>query len=458
MLDKETLVAWDKRYLWHPFTQMQDWLTEDVVIIERGEGCYLIDTAGNRYIDGTASMWTNVHGHNHPELNTALKTQLDKIAHTTLLGYSNIPAIQLAQKLVEITPAGLDKVFYSDNGSTAVEIALKMTYQYWQHKGEPQRKLFIHFDNAYHGDTIGAMSVGGIDSFHTTFDSLLFKGIRVSAPEMYRSPRDADAFSNDTTVKTRWLGAVEAALTENAGQVAGIILEPLIQGAGGMLIAPKGFLKELAALAKQRKVLLIVDEVMTGFGRTGKMWACEHENVTPDILCTAKGLAAGYLPLAATLTTDDIYNAFLGEYGDLKTFFHGHTFTGNPLACAVALENIAIFEREDLLSQLQPTLDHFRNRLQDFYALPHVGDVRVSGLAAGVELMKNPDTYTPYPFEEKVGIRVCKEALSRGAMLRPLVNTIVLIPPLGISIAELDSLLDIVYSSIEVITKKQNGV
>ena len=454
MLDKETLVAWDKRYLWHPFTQMQDWLTEDVVIIERGEGCYLIDIAGNRYIDGTASMWTNVHGHNHPELNTALKAQLDQIAHTTLLGYSNIPAIQLAQKLVEITPAGLNKVFYSDNGSTAIEIALKMAYQYWQHKGEPQRKLFIHFDNAYHGDTIGAMSVGGIDSFHTTFDSLLFKGVRVSAPEMYRSSRDTDAPSNNTAVKTHWLRTVEAALSKNAGQVAGIILEPLIQGAGGMLIAPKGFLKELAVLAKRWEVLLIVDEVMTGFGRTGKMWACEHENVTPDILCTAKGLAAGYLPLAATLTTDDIYNAFLGEYRDLKTFFHGHTFTGNPLACAVALENIAIFERENLLSQLQPTVEHFRNRLQEFYRLPHVGDVRVCGLAAGVELMKNPDARTPYPFEEKVGIRVCKEALTRGAMLRPLVNTVVLMPPLQITISELDTLLDIVYSSIETVRKK----
>jgi adenosylmethionine-8-amino-7-oxononanoate aminotransferase len=448
MIDKETLVEWDKRYLWHPFTQMQDWLTEDVVIIERGEGCYLIDTAGNRYIDGTASMWTNIHGHNHPELNTALKAQLDKIAHTTLLGYSNIPAIQLAQKLVEITPAGLNKVFYSDNGSTAVEIALKMAYQYWQHKGEPQRKLFIHFDNAYHGDTIGAMSVGGIDSFHTTFDSLLFKGIRVSAPEMYRSQRDTDAS------KTRWLHAVEDALSENAGQVAGIILEPLIQGAGGMRVAPKGFLKALAELAKRWGTLLIVDEVMTGFGRTGKMWACEHENITPDILCTAKGLAAGYLPLAATLTTDDLYNAFLGEYRDVKTFFHGHTFTGNPLACAVALENIAIFERENLLSQLQPTIEHFKNRLQNFYALPHVGDVRVCGLAAGVELMKNPDTHTPYPFEEKMGIRVCKAALTHGAMLRPLVNTIVLMPPLQITISALDTLLDIVYSSIETVTKK----
>ena len=445
MVDKETLVAWDKRYLWHPFTQMQDWLAEEPVIIERGDGCYLIDIAGNRYIDGVASMWTNVHGHNHPELNAALKTQIDKVAHTTLLGYSNIPAIELARKLVELTPVGLNKVFYSDNGSTAVEIALKMAYQYWQHRGEPQRKLFIHFDKAYHGDTIGAMSVGGIDSFHTTFDSLLFKGIRVSAPEPYRP--------NSPAVKAQWLKAVESKLSEYTGQIAGIILEPLIQGAGGMLISPQGFLKELAVLAKWSETLLIVDEVMTGMGRTGKMWACEHEAVTPDLLCTAKGLAAGYLPLAATLTTDEVYNAFLGEYKDLKTFFHGHTFTGNPLACAVALENIAIFEREDLLSRLQPTIEHFRNRLQEFKKLPHVGDVRTCGLAAGVELMKNPDTNTPYPFEEKVGIRVCKEALTRGAILRPLVNTIVLMPPLQISISELNALLDIVYKSIATVTE-----
>ena len=448
MVDKETLAAWDKRYLWHPFTQMQDWLTEVPVIIARGEGCDLIDVDGNRYIDGVASMWTNIHGHNHPQLNTALKAQVDQIAHSTLLGYSNIPAIALAKKLVELTPVGLNKVFYSDNGSTAVEVALKMAYQYWQHKGEPQRKLFIHFDKAYHGDTIGAMSVGGIDSFHATFDSLLFKGIRVSAPETYCSG-DAD----DSAVKTLWLTAVENALSEHSGQIAGIILEPLIQGAGGMLLSPSGFLKELAAVAKRSKTLLIVDEVMTGFGRTGKMWACEHEAVTPDLLCTAKGLAAGYLPLAATLTTDEIYNAFLGEYSDLKTFFHGHTFTGNPLACAVALENIAIFQRENLLARLQPTIAHFKNRLQEFHGLAHVSDVRVCGLAAGVDLMKNPDTNTPYPFEEKVGIRVCKEALTRGALLRPLVNTIVLMPPLQISISELDTLLDIVYASIEMVTQ-----
>lgn len=449
--DREKLAAWDKDYLWHPFTQMRDWLAEEPIIIERGEGVYLIDVDGNRYLDGIASMWTNVHGHNHPELNAALKNQLDKIAHSTLLGYSNIPAIQLAQKLVEITPKGLDKVFYSDNGSTAVEVALKMAFQYWQHQGQPQRKLFVHFDKAYHGDTVGAMSVGGIESFHNTFNSLLFKSIRVSAPETYRSFNVVD--DSDETLKTRWLDTVEQTLSKYSEQIAGIILEPLVQGAGGMLISPKGFLKELAALAKKRGTLLIVDEVMTGFGRTGKMWACEHENVTPDLLCAAKGLAAGYLPLAATLTTDEIYNAFLGEYRDLKTFFHGHTFTGNPLACAVALENIAIFERENLLDRLQTTIKHFQNRLQEFYTLPHVGDVRVCGMAAGIELMKNPDTYTPYPFEEKVGIRVCKAALAQGAVLRPLVNTIVLMPPLQISISELNSLLDITYRAIDTVTK-----
>ena len=447
--DRETLIAWDKDYLWHPFTQMRDWLAENTVIIERGEGVYLFDIEGNRYLDGIASMWTNVHGHNHPALNAALKNQLEKIAHSTLLGYSNIPAIELAQNLVEITPIGLTKVFYSDNGSTSVEIALKMAFQYWQHRSQPQRKLFIHFDKSYHGDTVGAMSVGGVESFHRTYNSLLFKSIRVSDLETNNHSE-----STADVTKTRWLSAVDRVLSEHSGEIAGIILEPLIQGAGGMLLSPKGFLRELSVLAKRRETLLIVDEVMTGIGRTGKMWACDHEEVSPDILCTAKGLAAGYLPLAATVTTDEIYNAFLGEYSELKTFFHGHTFTGNPLACAVALENFGIFERENLLDRLQMTIRHFKERLETFYALEHVGDVRVCGMAAGIEIMEDPDNSIPYRFEEKMGIEVCRVALAEGAILRPLVNTIVLMPPLQITIPELDSLLDITYRAIEVVTKK----
>lgn len=440
--DREQLISWDRTYVWHPFTQMQDWLDEDPVIIERGEGVYLIDIDGNRYLDGIASMWTNVHGHNHPDLNAALKNQIDKISHATLLGYSNLPAIELAQKLVEITPVGLNKVFYSDNGSTAVEVALKMAFQYWQHKGQAQRNLFVHFDNAYHGDTIGAMSVGGVDTFHNTFNSLLFDAVQVCTPQC----------TSDAERRTLWLNAVARVLAKNGGKIAGIILEPLIQGAGGMLIAPKGFLNGLAALAKKWNTLLIVDEVMTGFGRTGSMWACEHENISPDILCTAKGLTAGYLPLAATITTDEIYSAFLADYSERKTFFHGHTYTGNPLGCAVALENIAIFEREELIDKLQTTIAHFECRLQEFYQLKHVGDVRVCGMAAGIELMKNVDNNRPYTYEERVGIQVCQAALRKGVLLRPLVNTIVLMPPLQISVSELDALLDITYSAIDEVT------
>ena len=440
--DRETLTTWNKDYLWHPFTQMQDWLAEEPVIIERGEGVYLIDIEGNRYIDGIASMWTNVHGHNHTDLNAALKTQLQQISHSTLLGYSNIPAIKLAKKLVEITPVGLNKVFYSDNGSTAVEVALKMAYQYWQHKGQPQRKMFVHFDNSYHGDTVGAMSVGGIDAFHATYKSLLFKSVCLSQPK-----------PDKTDNSSKWINTVERVMLEHPNQIAGIIVEPVIQGAGGMIIAPNGFLKQLETLAKSKDILLIVDEVMTGIGRTGKMWACEHEDVSPDLLCTAKGLAAGYLPLAATLTTDEIYNAFLGEYSELKTFFHGHTFTGNPLACAVALENIAIFERDNLIERLQTTIAHFKQRLQEFYQLQHVGDVRVCGMAAGIELTENTDTKTPYSYEDKIGIQVCKAALKQGVILRPLVNTIVLMPPLQIAIPELDILLGITYQAISDVTQ-----
>jgi adenosylmethionine-8-amino-7-oxononanoate aminotransferase len=450
MLDKQTLIDWDRRYLWHPFTQMQDWLAEEPVIIERGEGVFLIDTEGNRYIDGVASMWTNVHGHNRQEINDAIKAQIDKIAHTTLLGYSNIPAIKLAKKLVEITPQGLEKVFYSDNGATSVEIALKIAYQYWRHKGEPERKIFVNLDSAYHGDTVGAMSVGCIDVFHRTFDGLLFETVRIPAPYAYRSP----VGDQPEAVRDYCLRELGKVLHEYDRQVAGIIIEPLIQGAGGMITAPEGFLKGVEALARKSNTLLILDEVMTGIGRTGRMWACEHEDVVPDILCTAKGLSAGYLPLAATLTTDEIYNAFLGAYKDLKTFFHGHTFTGNQLGCAAAYANIEIFEKEGLLEKIQRTIVHFKSRLKEFYSLDHVGDVRICGLVAGVELVRDKETKEAYALEEKVGAQVCKEALNRGVMLRPIVNTIVLIPPLQISISELDQLLNVVYPSIETVTSR----
>ena len=453
MLDNKTLADWDRKYLWHPFTQMKDWMEEVPVIIEKGEGIYLIDTEGNRYIDGVASMWTNVHGHNRREINDAITAQLDKIAHSTLLGYANVPAIQLAKRLVEITPHGLNRVFYSDDGATSVEVAIKMAYQFWRHKGESRRKVYLHLDAAYHGDTVGAMSVGGIDLFHKTFDGLLFETTATPAPYVYRSVAGEDS----DKVRDYCLHEMEEVLQTRKGEIAAVILEPLIQGAGGMITSPEGFLKGAAALARRYNTLLIVDEVMTGFGRTGKMWACEHEQVAPDILCTAKGLTAGYLPLAATLTTDEVFNAFLGDYSDFKTFFHGHTFTGNQLGCAAALANIDIFEETKLVARIQPTIEHFKNRLQTFYALDHVGDVRVCGLAAGIELVKDRVTKEEYPAAEKVGMRVCKEALKHGVMLRPLVNVIVLMPPVQITIVEVDRLLEIVYNAIESVTRESSG-
>ena len=453
MLNKKILVEWDRKHLWHPFTQMKEWMEEIPVIVERGEGIYLIDTEGNRYIDGVASMWTNVHGHNRKEINDAISVQLNKIAHSTLLGYANVPAIQLAKKLVEITPHGLNRVFYSDNGATSVEIALKMAYQYWRQKGEPRREVYLHLDGAYHGDTVGAMSVGGIDLFRNTFDGLLFESAAIPAPCVYRSVAGQDS----DTVRDYCLGEMEKVLQKREGEIAAVILEPLIQGAGGMIVSPTGFLKGAATLARKYNTLLILDEVMTGFGRTGKMWGCEHEEVVPDILCSAKGLTAGYLPLAATLTTDEIYETFLGDYRDFKTFFHGHTFTGNQLGCAAALANINLFEKTDLIRKIQPTIEHLKDRLQEFYTLDHVGDVRVCGLAAGIELVRDRVTKEEYPAAEKVGMQVCQEVLRNGAMLRPLVNVIVLMPPLQITITELDRLLKIVYNAIERVTGEQSS-
>ena len=452
MLNKKILVEWDRKHLWHPFTQMKEWMEEIPVIVERGKGIYLIDTEGNQYIDGVASMWTNVHGHNRKEINDAITAQLNKIAHSTLLGYANVPAIQLAKKLVEITPRGLNRVFYSDDGATSVEVALKMAYQYWRQKGEPRREVYLHLDGAYHGDTVGAMSVGGIDLFHETFDGLLFESAATPAPCVYRSVAGQDA----DTVRDYCLGEMEKVLQTREGEIAAVILEPLIQGAGGMIVSPTGFLKGAATLARKYNTLLILDEVMTGFGRTGKMWGCEHEEVVPDILCSAKGLTAGYLPLAATLTTDEIHEAFLGDYRDFKTFFHGHTFTGNQLGCAAALANINLFEETDLIRKIQPTIEHFKDRLQKFYTLDHVGDVRICGLTAGIELVRDRVTKEEYPAAEKVGMRVCQEVLRNGAMLRPLVNVIVLMPPLQITIAELDELLKIVYNAIERVTGEQS--
>ncbi len=442
---KEQLETWDKTYLWHPFTQMQDYLKETPLIIEEGSGIYLRDINGNEYLDGISSMWCNLHGHRRKEIDEAIKRQLNKIAHTTLLGPSNIPAIELARKLVEIAPKGLQKVFYSDNGSTANEVALKMAFQYWQHKGFKNKTEFVALQYGYHGDTIGTMSVGGIEIFHGAFRPLYFKTHLAPAPYCYRCPLGKQR----ENCSLACLEKLEDLLSGNADNIAAMIMEPLVQGAGGIVIHPRGYLSGVHALCKKYNVLLILDEVLTGFGRTGKMFACLHEDVVPDIMALSKGINGGYMPLAATLATDEIYSAFLGEYTELKTFFHGHTYTGNPLGCAAALASMELHEKEHILEALEPKINHLQARLKPFESLEHVGDVRQCGLIAAIELVKDKTTKEPYPWEERVGIQVCLEARKRGLLIRPLGHIIVIMPPLIIENNELDKLLEIIYKSIQ---------
>ncbi|MBN6188668.1 adenosylmethionine--8-amino-7-oxononanoate transaminase [Aneurinibacillus sp. BA2021] len=452
-LRQENLEKWDKEYVWHPFTQMKTYRQEKPLIIERGEGSYLYDIEGNKYLDGYSSLWVNIHGHSHPELTAALHEQAQKISHSTLLGAANIPSILLAKKLVELTPATLTKVFYSDAGSTAVEIALKMAYQYWQLK-DPVRfagkkNTFISLQEAYHGDTIGSVSVGGMETFHHIFKPLLFQRIEMPAPYAYRmTDNDPEA------CKTLCLEALERLLTERHEEVAGLIIEPLVQGAAGMITAPDGFLRGVRELCTQYDVLMIADEVAVGFGRTGTLFACEQEDVAPDFLCIAKGLTAGYLPLAATLTSEEVFEAFLGEPEEMRTFFHGHTYTGNQLACAVALKNIELLERDGLIAQLPEKIAFLEQKLARFSALPHVGDVRQRGMMIGIELVQDQVSKAPFPPHLQVEHHVILQARQQGVIIRPLAPVIVLMPILSMSIEELDCLVDVTYRAIEEVTAK----
>ena len=443
------MIEKDRKFIWHPFTQMRDWQTDEFPVIERGEGCYLIDTEGRKYLDGVSSLWCNVFGHRVPSIDKAVKKQLGKIAHTTFLGLTHPLAVELAEKLVAISPKGLSRVFYSDSGSEAVEIALKMAYQYWQQRGQPQKNKFAKLTNAYHGDTIGSVSLGGIDLFHQIYKPLLFETLEVPSPYRYHWPTGDDP----EQVKKESLVAMEKVLSEHQGELAAFIMEPLMQGAAGMIDQPAGYISRARELTRKYNTLLIFDEVATGFGRTGKMFAAEHEHVTPDIMAVAKGITGGYLPLAATLATEEVYEAFLGRYEDFKAFFHGHTYTANPLACAAAVATIDLFQKDRTLEKLQPKIRWMQNRLKDFYNLKAVGDVRQYGTMIGIELVRNKTTKENFEAKEKIGVRVIEEARKKGAILRPLGPVIVLMPPLAMSESELSELLDITYGSIQEVTE-----
>jgi len=453
-MDKKTLIEWDKKYIWHPFTQMKYWLQEEPTIIIEGKDCFIKDIDGKWYLDGVSSLWVNIHGHRRAEIDEAVKVQLDKIAHSTLLGLCNEPSISLAKKLAELLenylPWGepLTKIFYSDNGSTAVEIALKLAYQYWVNIGIKGKDTFVSLKEGYHGDTIGAVSVGGVELFHQVYKPLLNKSIQAPAPYCYR----CELGLNYPACKLACLNEMEKIIKSNHEKIIAVIVEPLVQCAGGIIVWPRGYLKGLRELCNKYNILLIADEVATGFGRTGKMFACEHEEVTPDIICLSKGITNGYMPLAVTAVKEKIFNSFLGELEERKTFYHGHSYTGNPLACAAALANLKIFEKDKTLETLPHKIELLMEELSEIAKLEHVGDVRQKGMIAGIELVKDKKTKEPFPWKEQTGWKVVKAARKHGVWLRPLGDVIVIMPPLVISMENLERLLQVIKLCIIEIT------
>ena len=426
------LAGLDQKYVWHPFTQMRDWARREPIVLARGKGAVLEDVRGKKFLDANASIWTNLHGHNHPKLNAALRRQLKKVAHTSALGFANEPAALLAERLVKSAKSSLKKVFFSDDGSTALEVALKMSYEFTRRTGRSRAPKFLSLQGAYHGDTVGAVSVGHIDLFHKAYGGLLFKSDQVMSPYCYRcpfnqaKPERADA---RVTRKCNWecVGKVETKLKRR--KYAAFVVEPRVQGAAGMIAHPEGWLKRVAKAVRASGAQLIADEVLTGFGRTGAMFACQKEKVAPDFLCVAKGLTGGYLPMAATLTTQSVFDAFLGEYEEFKTFFHGHSYTGNQLGAAAALASLDILQGAESKKKRRALENLLRNELQTLWPLAAVGDVRQEGLVAGVELVADWQTRKTFPLKAQVGIRVCEAMARRGVLTRPIGNVIPLVPP-----------------------------
>jgi adenosylmethionine-8-amino-7-oxononanoate aminotransferase len=445
MTDPATLAAWDRRYLWHPFTQMVDWMAEEPLVIAEAEGTTLVDTRGRRYLDGVSSLWCNVHGHRHPRLDAALAAQLGRVAHSTLLGLGNVPSIELARALVAIAPPGLTRVFYSDAGATAVEAALRIALQYQQLRGATKRTRFASLVEGYHGDTLGAVGVGWSEAFHRFLADAVRPAVRLTPPHVFRWQRGLDP----AAALAAAVEEAERTFDAEGATLAALVVEPLVQGAAGIWVHPAEYLRALAALARRHDTLFVVDEVATGFGRTGAMFACGLAEVRPDLLCIGKGLSGGYLPLAATLATEEVFAAFLGPYEEFRAFFHGHTFTGNALGCAVALASLEVFREERTLERLGPKIARLAARLAAEVApLAHVGDVRQQGVMVGIELVAEPGTRTPYAPAARIGQRVVRAARERGVVIRPLGNTIVLMPPLAIAPDDLDRLVDVSRDAI----------
>jgi adenosylmethionine-8-amino-7-oxononanoate aminotransferase len=444
---REQLEQWDREHVWHPFTPMRQYAEEKPLIIARAHGCFLVDIDGNEYLDGVSSMWCNVHGHRVPSIDTALRKQLDAVAHTTLLGAANVPSIRLARRLVELAPTGLTRVFYSDDGATAVEVALKMAFQYWRQcpNPRPDKTQFLALNRAYHGDTLGDVSVGDLARFHHLFEPLLFSAVRAPSHYCYRCPLGLER----ATCRIDCVDELAALVRRHADTLAAVVIEPLMQGAAGMIAAPESYLRRVREVTAEHNVLLIADEVAVGIGRTGTMFACQREDVRPDFLCLAKGLTGGYLPLAATLTTEEIFRAFLGQPEDGRTFHHGHTYTGNQLGCAAALANLELLTTGGVLASVPAKAERLRRHLKRIGELSCVGDVRQQGLMAGIELVQDRATKTPFPSARRAGAEVCRLARERGVLLRPLGDIVVVMPPLAIEHSLVDRLCEVLYNCVK---------
>ncbi|WP_082235420.1 adenosylmethionine--8-amino-7-oxononanoate transaminase [Halobacillus massiliensis] len=440
------LIEKSKKYLWLPFTQMKDY-DSDPLIIESGKGIKVKDVHGKEYFDAFSSVWLNVHGHRKKELDDAVREQLQKISHSTLLGMTNVPATELAEELVKIAPRSLSRVFYSDSGAEAVEIAVKMAYQYWQNIGEKDKQKFVSIKNGYHGDTIGAVSVGAIDIFHKVYGPLMFEGFKTAVPHVYRYPENDPEKCRDEALET-----LENLLKEYHKEIAGLTIESMVQGAGGMIVLPEGYLSGVRELCSKYDVLMIVDEVATGFGRTGKMFACEHEGVEPDLMAAGKGITGGYLPIAITYTTEKIYEAFYDEYTNLKTFFHGHSYTGNQLGCAAALANLKLFEKEQINQQVARKAEYLQELFEDILDLSHVGDIRQLGFMCGIELVYDKKTKEPFPFESRAAYKASLKMRELGLLTRPTGDVVVFMPPLASTEAELKEMVQIMKQAINSVT------
>jgi adenosylmethionine-8-amino-7-oxononanoate aminotransferase len=438
---------WDLEHVWHPFTQMAEYAAAEPFVVVRGEGHYLIDDRGRRYFDATSALWCNLLGHRVPEIDAAVRDQLGRFAHTTLLGTTHPGAAELARRLVELTPEGLNHVFFSDNGATAVEAALKIAFQYrllTQGKDAAAKAVYLSLDNAYHGDTLGAAAVGGVDLFHETFRPILMPALKTPSPYCYRCPlgKTPDSCSIDCALE------LEAALARENGRVCAVVIEPGVQAAAGMIVLPEGFLAHAAAACRKHGALLILDEVATGFGRTGTLFACQKEAVVPDLLCVAKGLTGGYLPVAATLATTQVYDVFLGRYDEYRHFFHGHTYTGNALGCAAALATLGLLADGRIVGDVARKAAVLHEALEPVRRHAHVGDVRQAGLMCGVELVADRTTRRPLPAGDRNGYKLCLAMRERGIFIRPLGDVIVLMPPLSVSDDELRQLAAVLMAAL----------